>query len=112
MFVVVRILNEIYITHGVFGFVLFKDSIFSLLWSGGSLEVSIVDMFWDGDARDVELGRSSNACRGGASSHWDTVDLEWTGNKEETRSQLLQENDTFTTEGTSEHDKNSSWSDA
>ena len=99
-------------THGVFGFVLFKDSIFSLLWSGGSLEVSIVDMFWDGDARDVELGRSSNACRGGASSHWDTVDLEWTGNKEETRSQLLQENDTFTTEGTSEHDKNSSWSDA
>ena len=64
------------------------------------------------DARNINGGGGGNNCGGSASSHWNTIDLEWTGNKEETRSQLLQENNAFTTEGTSEHDKDSSWGDA
>ena len=90
----------------------FKDSFFSLLWGGSAFEVCVIDMIGNLDTRNINGSGGGNNCGGGASSHWDTIDLEWTGNKEETRSQLLQENDTFTTEGTSEHDEDSSWGDA
>ena len=64
------------------------------------------------DSGNIDGCGGGNDCGGSASSHWDTIDLEWSGNEEKTRSQLLQENNTFTTEGTSEHDKDSSWGDA
>lgn len=39
------------------------------------------------------------------SAEWDTVDLEWTGNQENTLVKVVQENDALSTESASEEDE-------
>ena len=40
---------------------------------------------------------------------WDTVDLEWTGDGEEARFELLEADDSLSSESSSKEDENGSW---
>ena len=58
---------------------------------------------------EVDLVGSGNNVAGVNSAEWDTVDLEWTSDEEDTLCEVLEEDDTLATETTSEEDKDGSW---
>lgn len=57
----------------------------------------------------VDLVGSGNNVTSVDSSEWDTVDLKWTGDEEDTLREVLEEDDALATETTSEKDKDGSW---
>ena len=81
---------------------LLKNAFFGLLGGGGTLEVSIIDTGGHLDAGDVDLGRSGNDGRLARSSHWDTIDLVWASDQQQSGGELLQENNAFTAVNTGE----------
>merc|ERR1712149_80994 len=54
------------------------------------------------EALHINGGAGGDDIAGIDSSEWDTVDLEWTGNKEDTLTKVLEEDDTLATESTGE----------
>merc|ERR1711977_383336 len=57
------------------------------------------------EALHINGGAGGDDIAGIDSSEWDTVDLEWTGNKEDTLTKVLEEDDTLATESTGEQDE-------
>lgn len=82
----------------------------SLLGAFLLLEEGIVDLR-NIDSLDVDLGAGSQSVSLVHSLEGDTVDLVGAGNEEETRGQLLEENNASASEATSEEDEHSSWGD-
>lgn len=58
------------------------------------------------DTADVDLGLGRDHVAGVDASERDTVDLEWTGDEEDTLWEVLEEDDTLATEATGEEDQN------
>jgi len=81
-----------------------------LLWLLGLLEVSIIEL-GNINTSDVNLGGCGNHVSLVNSLDWDTIDLVWSGDQEETRRKLLQENNTLSTETTGKKNDNSSGGD-
>ena len=63
-------------TYGVFLVLLLEDTLFSLLGWGGALEVGVIDTVWNGNTRNVQLGRGGDDGRLSAATEWDTVNLD------------------------------------
>jgi len=76
-----------------------------------SAEVVVADSLWDA-ALEVELGRSGNNVLLVDSSEWHTVDLEWAGDQEEARLELLQEHDSLAAVSASDQDEDRAWDNA
>lgn len=96
------------------GFFGLKDFSFVLSFVGvqfDSAEVFVVDSVWDGRGK-VELGGGSDDVFLVDSSEWDTVDLEWSGDEEESRFELFHENDSFTSVSAGDEDENGAWNDS
>lgn len=68
-------------------------------------EVGVVELAHI-NTRDIDLGRGSNDVSSVDSADWNTIDLERTGNEEDTLVEVLQQNDALSTVSTSEDDKN------
>jgi len=84
---------------GIFFLCFFEDSFFSLFGGLSSLEVGVVNTFWDGDSRDVDLGGCSDNLGWDGTSEWDAVDLVWSGDKGQTRFQLFKEHNSLPSVG-------------
>ena len=54
---------------------LLEDAFLGLLGGLGSLEVGVVDVLWNGDLGDVDLGRGGDDLGSDGSSEWHTVHL-------------------------------------
>ena len=63
-------------TYGVFLVLLLEDTLLALLGWGGALEVGVIDAVWNGNTRNVQFGRGGDDGRLGATTEWDTVDLD------------------------------------
>lgn len=61
------------------------------------------------DTGDVNLLGSGDHVTGIDTANWDTVDLEWTGDKEDTLVEVLEEDDALSAEATSEEDEDGTW---
>lgn len=61
------------------------------------------------NAGDVDLVRCSDNVAGVDAAEGNTVDLEWTGDEENTLGEVLQENDALAAEATSKEDEDSAW---
>lgn len=57
------------------------------------------------DTSQIDLGGCGDDVTSVNSADWDTVDLEWASDEEDTLVKSLQENDTLATETTSEEDQ-------
>merc|ERR1711941_103201 len=57
------------------------------------------------EALHINGGAGGDDIAGIDSSEWDTVDLEWAGDKEDTLTKVLEEDDTLATESTGEQDE-------
>jgi len=96
-------------TYGVFLVLLLEDTLFSLLGWGGALEVGVIDTVWNGNTRNVQLGRGGDDGRLSAATEWDTVNLVWASDQKETRLELLQKNNALTTVNTGKKDQDGTW---
>jgi len=96
-------------TYGVFLVLLLEDTLLALLGWGGALEVGVIDAVWNGNTRNVQLGRGGDDGRLSATTEWDTVDLVWASNQKKTRLELLQENNALTTVNTGEKNQDGTW---
>jgi len=94
---------------GVFLVLLLEDTLFSLLGWGGALEVGVIDTVWNGNTRNVQLGRGGDDGRLSAATEWDTVNLVWASDQKETRLELLQKNNALTTVNTGKKDQDGTW---
>lgn len=86
----------------------------ALLGSLGGLgldEVGVVDGLGDLDVGDLNLGRGGDNVSLRDATEGDTVELEGAGDKEETRVELLKEDNTATSEAASEEDQDSAGGD-
>lgn len=79
----------------------------ALVWCLLPGEVGVVNLAHI-NTRDVDLGGGSNDISGVDSPEGNTVDLEWSGNKENTLTEALQVYNTLSTESTGEDDDDSS----
>lgn len=61
------------------------------------------------DTRDIDLVGGGDNVAGVDAADWDTVDLEWASNEENTLVKVVQEDDALATETASEEDENGSW---
>lgn len=77
-----------------------------------SLEVRVINVRGNIDARNINLGRGSNDVRLVHPTQGNTVDFVGAGNQEQTRRQLLEEDDALSTETTSKEDEDGSRGDA
>ena len=98
---------------GLGGIISNEEAIGSLGLAGslGLLEVSIVDVFGDGDTSDVHTGGGGNHEALVDAAEANTVDLVRASDEEKTRLELLQEHDALSAEATSENDENGASSD-
>ena len=58
------------------------------------------------DTRDINLVGCGDNVAGVDAANWDTVDLEWTGDEENTLVEVVQEDDALATEAASEENEN------
>ncbi len=63
------------------------------------------------DAGDADLGGGAQSVSLVHSSHWDSVDLVWSGDGNQSRLKLLQGNNSLASESSCEEDKDSTWLD-
>lgn len=61
------------------------------------------------DTGDIDLVGGGDNVAGVDAADWDTVDLEWAGDEENTLVEVVQEDDTLAAETASEEDENGSW---
>ena len=61
------------------------------------------------DAGDIDLVGGGDNVAGVDAADWDTVDLEWASDDENTLVKVVQEDDALATETASEEDENGSW---
>lgn len=61
------------------------------------------------DTGDVDLLGSSDHVTGVNAAKWDTVDLEWTSDEEDTLVEVLEEDDALSAEATGEEDEDGTW---
>lgn len=82
-----------------------------LAGSLGLGEVGVVDGLGDGNTGQVNLGRGSDNVGLSDSSQRDTVESEGTRDEQETRVQLLQEDNSLASESTGQEDKDGTGGD-
>ena len=63
------------------------------------------------DTRDVDLQAGAEGVDLVDSLEWDTIDLVWTGDGEEARLELLEADDSLSSESSCEEDEDGSWGD-
>ena len=73
-----------------------------------SSEASVSD---SGDITDGNLGAGAHGVDLVDSSDWDTVDLEWSSDGKKAGGELLEADDSLSSESTSEEDKHGTWGD-
>merc|ERR1712233_32130 len=93
------------LTDHVLGLLFLIEEFAALLSLSRALEISVVDFLRNGDTRDVDLGGGGNNVRLVDSADGDTVNLE------RTRDELLQEDNTLSSETTSKDDQDGSGCD-
>jgi len=72
-------------------------------------EVLVVELLQSLNTVEIDLGGSGDDVSGIDSAEWDTVDLEWAADEEETVGEWLEVDNTLSTESTSEDDEDGSW---
>lgn len=66
-------------------------------------------MFWDGDGRNINFGGGGNDLGWDTSSHWDAVDLVWSGDQSQAGCELLDEDCALSSVDSGEQDANGAW---
>jgi hypothetical protein len=72
-------------------------------------EVLVVELVQSLNTGQVDLGGGGNDVSGVDSAEWDTVDLEWSADEEETVGEWLEVDNTLATEAAGEDDEDGSW---
>lgn len=72
-------------------------------------EVLVVELLQSLNTGEIDLGGSGDDVSGVDSAEWDTVDLEWAADEEETVGEWLEVDNTLSTESASEDDEDGSW---
>jgi len=95
----------------VLGLLFLSEELASLLSLSRALEVGIVNFLGNGDTGDIDLGGGGDNVRLVDSADGDTVNLEGTRDQQETRGELLKEDNTLSGETTSKNDQDGSGCD-